>query len=303
MTNEQIIEQIKSGYSVTDNMQMLYEKNLPLIKKIIKPYSVYDDKEDLLQESYFGLVEAVKHYETSRNVLFTTYLCFWIRQSVSRYLEQNGSVIRIPNYTKQKISRYRKCVADLTQELEREPTDEEIAKRLDVTVTVVQEIKRYMQSVISLDAPLTANDDFTLQDNIPANIDIEADAVEKIYKQYAKSKLWDIVEQYTNDRENDVIKDIFIDEKSLAAVATKQGLSANRIRQIRESGLKKLRMGKARRMLLENFEIVEAKAYRNSVGQFKQHGCSSVEYIALRKAEIEAEYEKRIRQIKAMAVS
>ena len=50
MTNEQIIEQIKSGYSVTDNMQMLYEKNLPLIKKIIKAYSVYDDKEDLLQE-------------------------------------------------------------------------------------------------------------------------------------------------------------------------------------------------------------------------------------------------------------
>ena len=115
MTNEQIIEQIKSGYSVTDNMQMLYEKNLPLIKKIIKPY-LYDDREDLLQESYFGLVEAVKHYETSRNVLFTTYLCFWIRQSVSRYLEQNGSVIRIPNYTKQKISRYRKCVADLTNE-------------------------------------------------------------------------------------------------------------------------------------------------------------------------------------------
>ena len=155
MTNEQIIEQIKSGYSVTDNMQMLYEKNLPLIKKIIKAYSVYDDKEDLLQESYFGLLEAVKHYETSRNVLFTTYLCFWIRQSVSRYLEKNGSVIRIPNYTKQKISRYRKCVADLTQELEREPTDEEIAKRLDVTVTVVQEIKCYMQSVTSLDAPLT----------------------------------------------------------------------------------------------------------------------------------------------------
>lgn len=238
MTNEQIIEQIKSGYSVTDNMQMLYEKNLPLIKKIIKPYSVYDDREDLLQESYFGLVEAVKHYETSRNVLFTTYLCFWIRQSV-----------------------------------------------------------------ISLDTPLTVNDDFTLQDNIPVNIDIEADAVEKIYKQYAKSKLWDIVEQYTNDRENDVLRDIFIDEKSLAAVATKQGLSTNRIRQIRESGLKKLRMGKARRMLLENFEIVEAKAYKNSVGQFKQHGCSSVEYIAIRKAEIEAEYEKRIRQIKAMAVS
>lgn len=65
MNNEQIVEQIQNGYSVTDNMQLLYENNLPLIKQFIKPYAAYESTEDLLQEAYFGLWEAVQHYEMS----------------------------------------------------------------------------------------------------------------------------------------------------------------------------------------------------------------------------------------------
>ena len=57
MTNEQIVEQIRNGYSVTDNMQLLYERNLPLIKHIVKPYAAYEQLEDLLQEAYFGLYD------------------------------------------------------------------------------------------------------------------------------------------------------------------------------------------------------------------------------------------------------
>lgn len=78
MTNEALVERIKNGYSVTNNMQLLYEKNLTLIKKYIKPYTVYEPMEDCLQEAYFGLWEAVKRYETSENVLFMTYAMYWI---------------------------------------------------------------------------------------------------------------------------------------------------------------------------------------------------------------------------------
>ena len=59
MTNEQLVEKIRNGYSVTDNMQALYQNNLPIIKQIVKPYAVYEPMEDLLQEVYFGLCEAV----------------------------------------------------------------------------------------------------------------------------------------------------------------------------------------------------------------------------------------------------
>lgn len=87
MTNEQIVTEIRNGYSVTDNMQLLYERNLPLIKQIIKKYAAYEPMEDLSQESYFGLVEAVQHYESSKNVRFMTYAEYWVKQSVQRYLE------------------------------------------------------------------------------------------------------------------------------------------------------------------------------------------------------------------------
>ena len=73
MTNEQIVSEIRNGYSATDYMQSLYENNLPLIKKFIKPFTAYECEADLLQESYFGLLAAVKRYETDRNVQFMTF--------------------------------------------------------------------------------------------------------------------------------------------------------------------------------------------------------------------------------------
>lgn len=69
MTNEQIVEEIRNGVSVTANMERLYMDNLPLIKKFIKPYTSHEPEEDLLQEAFFGLLEAIKHYGTSKNVL------------------------------------------------------------------------------------------------------------------------------------------------------------------------------------------------------------------------------------------
>ncbi len=84
MTNEQIVEKIRNGYSVTENMQLLYESNLPLIKRMVKPYAAYENAEDLLQETYFGLWEAVQHYESSENVLFMTYASAFIYDSYER---------------------------------------------------------------------------------------------------------------------------------------------------------------------------------------------------------------------------
>ena len=106
MTNEQIVSEIRNGFSTTNNMQLLYESNLPLIKKFIKPYTAYECEADLLQESYFGLWEAVRHYETSKNVRFITYARYWIVQSVQRYLENCGSTVRIPTHTRKADSQY-----------------------------------------------------------------------------------------------------------------------------------------------------------------------------------------------------
>lgn len=301
MTNEQIVSKIRNGYSVTDHMQLLYESNLPLIKRFLKPYTVYEPMEDLLQEAYFGLIKAVQHYETSKNVRFMTYAEYWIRQAIQRYLEKCGSTVRIPSHVRQKIARYKKTVQELEQTLGRVPTDNEIAGKMHISVELLPELKIQMQGVASLDTPLTDDSSLTLADTVQADYNLEDEIINKIYTEHSKSKLWGIVERFTSERENHIIKELFINNQTMAAVARKQNILFDRIRQIKENGLRKLRTSRAKRELLEKFDIVEAGAYRNSMSKFNEYGfTSTVEYIALRKAEIQADYEERKKQIEAM---
>lgn len=301
MTNEALVERIRNGYSVTDNMQLLYENNLPLIKRYIKPYTAYEPMEDCLQEAYFGLWEAVKRYETSENVLFMTYAGYWIKQSVQRYIEKCGAVVKIPSHTRQKIARYKKTVERLSQEQGRTPTDAEVAANMGVSVASVQEIKGYMQGVASLDSPLSVDDELTLGDSVQADFSLENETIDKMYEEYSKSELWGIVEHYTGERENHIIKEYFIHNKSMPEIAKEQSITVGRVREIKEAGLRRLRIGKAKRELLEKFDIVEAGEYRNSMSKFNEHGfTSTVEYIAIRRAEIQAEYEERKKRIEAM---
>lgn len=301
MTNEALVKRIRNGYSVTDNMQLLYENNLPLIKQYIKPYTAYEPMEDCLQEAYFGLWEAVKRYETSENVLFMTYAGYWIKQSVQRYIEKCGAVVKIPSHTRQKIARYKKTVERLSQKQGKTPTDAEVAANMGVSVAAVQEIKGYMQGVASLDSPLSVDDELTLGDSVQADFSLEDETIDKMYDEYSKSELWGIVEHYTGERENHIIKEYFIHNKSMPEIAKEQSITVGRVREIKEAGLRRLRIGKAKRELLEKFDIVEAGEYRNSMSKFNEHGfTSTVEYIAIRRAEIQAEYEERKKRIEAM---
>ena len=177
--NETLVERIRGGFSITENMQSLYTNNLPLIKKFIKPYTAYECEADLLQESYFGLWEAVQHYETSKNVQFMTFAQYWIKQSAQRYLEKCGSTVRIPSHTRAKMSRIRKAASQLRQEQGREPTAADIAVLLGVSVEEVQEIQGYMQSVVSLDTPIAEDNSLTLADTLHADLSVENDTVDK----------------------------------------------------------------------------------------------------------------------------
>lgn len=301
MTNEQIVTEIRNGYSVTDHMQLLYESNLPLIKRFLKPYTAYEPMEDLLQEAYFGLVEAVQHYEMSKNVRFMTYAEYWIKQAVQRYLEKCGSAVRMPSHTRQKIACYKKTVQELGQGLGRVPTDNEIADKMHISVGLLPELKIQMQGVASLDIPITDDSSLTLADAVRTDYNLEDEIIDKIYAERTKSELWGIVARFTSEKENHIIREIFINNQTMATVAREQGIPFDRIRQIKEKGLRKLRTGRARRELLEKFDIVEAGAYRNSMNKYIEHGfTSTVEYIALHRAEIQTEYEERKKQIEAM---
>lgn len=297
MTNEQIVDKIRNGYSVTDNMQLLYEKNRPLIRKIIKPYTACECEEDLMQEAYFGLWEAVNHYESSENVLFMSYAGYWIKQSVQRYIENCGSVVKIPSEKRQKIIRYNKTVQKLAQNLGRMPEEKEIADSMRISVSEVERLKMYSQGVASLDAPLNNDTEITLGDSIQADFSLENNSIDKIYEEHSKNELWGIVERRTSDFENKIIREYFAHGKTMAAISKEYDISVSRVREIKESGLRRLRIGKAKRELLEKFEFVQAGEYRNSVKKYREHAfTSTVEYMAMRRAEISAEYERRIQE-------
>lgn len=301
MTNEQIVSEIRNGFSTTNNMQLLYESNLPLIKKFIKPYTAYECEADLLQESYFGLLEAVKRYETDRNVQFMTFAQYWIKQSVQRYLENCGSTVRIPTHTRAKMSRIRKATSQLRQEQGREPVPTEIAALLGVSVEEVQEIQGYMQSVISLDTPIAEENSLTLADMLQAGLSVENDTVDKIYSEHSKNELWGIVERYTATRENDIIKEIFLHNKTMSAVAREQGVTIDRIRQIKEKGLRRLWTGKAKRELLEKFDIAEVGLFRGGLNNYQEHNFTSiVEHLAEMRIEAEERYKRHLAEIEEM---
>lgn len=299
--NETLVERIRGGFSISENMQSLYEGNLPLIKKFLKPYTTYECKADLLQESYFGLWEAVQHYETSKNVRFMTYAEYWIKQSVQRYLENCGSTIRIPAHTRAKMSCLRRATSQLRQEQGREPTVAQIAALLGVSVEEVQEIQGYMQGVASLDTPISDVNSLTLVDTLQADFRLEDETIDKMYAEHSKSELWGIVERYTAARENEIIKEIFLHNKSMAQVSREQGLSFDSVRQIKEKGLRRLRMGKARRELLEKFYIAEAGLYRGGLNNYKEHDFTSiVEHLAEKYIEAEERYKRHLSEIEEM---
>ena len=288
MSNEQLVEQIRNGYRVTQNMQRLYEDNLPLIKKFIKPYTHYEPEEDLLQEAYFGLREAIKHYESSENVLFMTYACYWIRQSVARYIETCGSLIRRPSGFNQKMNHYSKAVQEFMQSCGRAATDQEMAEVLGISLQQVGERKIALQEVASLDAPISEDDELSLADTIADKYSLEDDVADRIFGEQLKGELWSIVERHTDIQQNQVIRGYYKDGMTLRQIAEGLGISVEQARQCREAGIRQLRRYKAVKALQEKLDVVTGSAYRTGLTGFKQGG-SKVEYIAIRRAELEEE--------------
>lgn len=292
MSNEELVEQIRNGYHVTENMQVLYENNLPLIRKFIKQYTYYESEEDLLQEVYFGLWEAVQHYESSEKVLFMTYAWYWIRQNIQRYMESSGSVIRISSAYRQKIARYRKTVQEIERIQGRTPMDEEITEHCLLSLDEIQKIKIYMQKMVSLDAPLKADDELSLADTLSDDFSLENDAIDKIFNEYQKRELWKVVERYTDKQQEKVIRERYQKGKTLSQIARESGVSLGRVRQQQESGLRWLRESKVLREIREKFEIAEASVYRSGISGYKRSGDSIVERIALRQIDLEEKYKE-----------
>ena len=296
-SNEELVAEIRGGRKVTENMETLYGNNLPLIRQFIRPFIPYEPEEDLLQEAYFGLMEAVRHYESSENVKFMTYARYWIQQDIRRYLESCGSLIRIPSHNRQKVIQYKKLLRDYERDYGREPTDREAAACLGVPEDEIQNIRIYSQDVASLDAPLKNADveELSLADTIADGLNLEDDTVGRLHGEAIQTELWDIVSRYADQQQAQVIRSYFQDGKTLAEIAKETGVSLERVRQVKAAGLRRLRRYKALAEIKEKCEVIEAGMYRTGFTRFKDKGSSAVESIAMRLEELEEQYRASVK--------
>ena len=207
-------------------------------------------------------------------------------------MENSGSILRISSAYRQKIARYNKTVQEFEQTYGHTPTDEEMADYSLLPLSEIQKIKTYMQEIVSLDAPIKADEELSLADTVADDFSLENDTVDKIFNEYQQSELWGIVERYTDVQQEQVIREYYKEGKTLSQIARECDISLERVRQYKEAGLRRLRTGKAGREIREKFEIVEASAYRSGFRGFKEHGDSIVEYIAIRRAELEKKYKE-----------
>ena len=289
MTNEDLVQDIKKGVNVSENMEILYNSNIAFIKKIIYPYSNSNNLEDLLQESFIGLWEATKHYQPYCNAKFMTYASYWIKRAALEYIKKRDSKLLLPNHIWEMVSRYNKAFDQFVCKNMRQPSTVEIAEQMNISIEELDRIKKYVPGVLSLDEQLPDSEDYYV-DTIKADTDIENDVIDKIYSEQEKKQLWDIVERCTSKEEYDTLRKKYLDKQSIKRIAEDSPLTVGQVRTLELNALKKLQKPKVKKEIMEKLEVIESKIYKTGFSRFYEDWESSVEKIALKKIDLQKKY-------------
>lgn len=286
LSNEQLAQSIQNGVNVQECQKKLYDKNRPFIQMLARRYERFLDIEDAMQTAFFGMVEAVRHFEESRGK-FLTVLSFYVRRSIRDEIRNQRG---IPQFSLERMNALKKQVEALEQELFREPTVKEIAERMRLPLQEVELLQMLSVGDTSLDFVNDTEDGegASLVDTLKADSDTETDAIEDCYTEDLKTVVWEYCKAVLPTRELEVIERYYRDGKTLKEIAEIAGISIQRINEIKKNGIKNLRNSPMKRRLKQRLEIVEAREYSTSYNSFCDNKFTArPELIAIKKYELE----------------
>ena len=248
----ELAQRIRAGDRIA--LEKLTRANLRFVVSVAKQYQNQGlSLPDLINEGNLGLIKAAEKFDETRGFKFISYAVWWIRQSILQALAEQSRIVRLPLNQVGSLNKINKAFSKFEQENERKPSPEELADVLDIPVDKIADTMKVSGRHISVDAPFVEGEDNSLLDVMINDDSPNADRAlinESLSKEIERVLIFTL-----SDRERDIVKKFFglgIPEMTLEEIGDEFGLTRERVRQIKEKAIRKLRPN-AKSKLLKSF--------------------------------------------------